>query len=65
MAKYLLKFEVVSQHPSSEGEIEGSFETTISVWPWQDLEDKIKEKIEMLPPVGIWSDLNLMSITKL
>lgn len=65
MAKYLLKFEVVSDHPHSRGEVEDTFESTISVLPWEDLEEKINEKIEYLHPVGYWSDINLVSVTKL
>lgn len=65
MAKYLLKFEVVSDHPHSQGLIEDTFESTITVWPWENLEKRINEKIEALHPVGYWSDLNLVSATKI
>lgn len=65
MAKYLLKFVVVSRHPHSDGHIEDEFETTINVWPWENIDREIEKKIENLHPVGYWSDLDLISCTKL
>lgn len=63
--KYLLKFEVISRHPHSEGHIEDTFEKTISIWPWQNLEEAIFQVEEELQPFGYWSDVNLISTTKI
>ncbi|BAQ23174.1 hypothetical protein [Edwardsiella phage PEi26] len=56
---------MVSDHPHSQGVIEDTFESTITVLPWENLEKRIIEKIEALHPVGYWSDLNLVSTTKI
>lgn len=65
MAKYKLKFEVVSDHPHTPGKVEDTFETIITVWPWENVDAKIQQKIETFGPVGYWSDINLVSKTKL
>lgn len=65
MAKYLLKFEVVSDHPHEEGKVQDQFEHIVQVWPWTNLSEIIYDIKEAHAPVGYWSDVNLVDCIKL
>lgn len=67
MFKYKYTFEIIDVTPPSMGNRVGTFTVWKyrRVWPWYEPKAFVQEVKESLPPFGVWSDVRLISITRI